>query len=78
MARNVRTLLAETGKFHPEQIKRVKGHSPRLGYATWAVAAGLPETLIAKKVRKVYMAPGPEAQLIAIRQILRNYGEGDE
>ncbi len=85
VARNVRTLLAETGKFHPEQIKRVKGHSPRLGYATWAVAAGLPETLIAKKlrwkteeVRKVYMAPGPEAQLIAIQQILRNYGEGDE
>ena len=25
VARNVRTLLAETGKFHPEQIKRVKG-----------------------------------------------------
>ena len=25
VARNVRTLLAETGKFHPEQIERVKG-----------------------------------------------------
>ncbi len=85
IARNTRKLLSEMPKYHPELVKRIKGHSPRLGYATWAIAAGIPETIIAKKlrwkteeVRKVYMAPGPEAQLVTIRQILAKYGETDE